>query len=125
MGADYLLPGSVLILKFMFKLFVGHSPRLTDWLKALITFPVDMTFLGFSFGAATVTHAGRAAPAGKALVVIVLVGVICAIATTVVARSAEHQLDLSRPWRSTGLTAIGYLVAGLVVYLSFAIGGTA
>lgn len=125
MIADYLLPGSVLVLKLMFKLFADQSPRLVDLFKALITFPIDMTFLAFSFGAATLAHADGGPPNVKTVIALVLGGVICAFLTTKLCRLADGAFDRNRLWQSGFLAVIGYVIAAAVVYSSLAVGALA
>jgi hypothetical protein len=51
MIADYVLPGSVIALKFLFRLFIGQQVTKTEVFKAILSFPVDLAFLAVSFSA--------------------------------------------------------------------------
>lgn len=125
MSADYLLPGSVLLLKLMFKLFVDQTPKLVDAFKALIAFPVDMTFLAFSFGSAALVQAqiGKAeSPDVKMIISLVVFGVIFAFVTTKLARWSDSALDQNKLIASGLIAVAGYFVAVFVVYWSLVVG---
>lgn len=49
---DLAWPASILLLKFVCKLFIDQNIRLFDVGRALISFPIDIIFLSFSFGSA-------------------------------------------------------------------------
>jgi hypothetical protein len=51
MPADYILPGTVVLLKLFFRLFVGHSASRIEIAKAALAFPIDLAFLAISFSA--------------------------------------------------------------------------
>ena len=126
MSAEYLLPGSVLLLKFLFRLLVDQSPRLVDFFKALIAFPVDMTFLAFSFGAATLVHASAGKESNVRMIITFVVGaVIAALVTTKLSRASDAALDRSRVVAASSITALGYAAALTVLYFSLTIGAAA
>jgi nitric oxide reductase large subunit len=51
MVADYALPGSVIALKFLFRLSIGQQVTRVELFKAMLAFPVDLAFLAISFAA--------------------------------------------------------------------------
>ena len=53
-GIKILLPGIILAIKVLFKLFIGQNPEEKDYRQVFIDLPVDITFLGVSFLLASV-----------------------------------------------------------------------
>jgi len=51
MVADYALPGSVIALKFLFRLSIGQQVTRVELFKAMLSFPIDLAFLAISFSA--------------------------------------------------------------------------
>jgi hypothetical protein len=127
MSADYVLPGSVLLLKLMFRLLVDQKPSVIDSIKAVIAFPVDMTFLLFSFGAATLAHDQyiQKNPDIRMIVSLVILGVVCAFVTTKLSRISDEQFDKNHYGWAGISGGCGYLVAVAVIYCSFRIGAGA
>jgi hypothetical protein len=125
MSAEYLLPGSVLLLKLAFKLFVDQTPKLVDTFKALIAFPIDMTFLAFSFGSASLVQAqiGKAGSSDvKMIISLAVFGVLFAFVTTKIARWSDSALDQNKLIVSGLLALVGYFFAVFVVYWSLVVG---
>ncbi len=48
----YIFPGAVVVLKFLLKLWTNQESSKVDIVRALVVFPVDVTFLSLSFLAA-------------------------------------------------------------------------
>lgn len=49
---DYAFPASIILLKFIFKTVIGQTITRYELAKTAMVFPVDIAFLGFSFGSA-------------------------------------------------------------------------
>jgi hypothetical protein len=49
---DIAFPGTVLLLKLVFKTVIEQQMKPVDVAKAMLAFPIDIAFLAFSFGAA-------------------------------------------------------------------------
>jgi hypothetical protein len=85
MASDYILPASVICLKFVFKLVIGHEVKKVDIAKALIVFPIDIVFLSFSFGAAVLYSIHAKSPAMPTVKEAVLFTICCCLAAAFVA----------------------------------------
>jgi hypothetical protein len=121
MLADYLLPGCVLALKLLFKIFIDQKAKWLDGFRAVLAFPVDITFLSFSYGAATLAHV---TPQLNHQIEVKTVGaltlgvVVCALLTTKLSRDSDSALDDRRYPMMISLTFFSYLVAAFVLYWS-------
>jgi hypothetical protein len=56
---DLAFPGTVMVLKLLFKLFIEQQVKAVDIAKAILAFPIDIAFLSFSFGAAIIYAKAR------------------------------------------------------------------
>jgi hypothetical protein len=52
MVTDLTFPGSVMLLKLVFKTTIEQEVKYVDVFKAFLNFPIDIAFLSFSFGSA-------------------------------------------------------------------------
>lgn len=121
MLAAYGLPGCVLILKLLFKIFVDQKPRWVDAFRALLAFPVDVTFLSFSYGAATlalISAARGVQPDAKIVMTLTVAVMIFAIITTKIAKFSDVSLDEEK-YVFVGLSAVcAYATAAFVLYFA-------
>ncbi|MBB3474259.1 hypothetical protein [Sphingomonas sp. BK345] len=121
MLAAYGLPGCVLILKLLFKIFVDQKPRWVDAFRALLAFPVDVTFLSFSYGAATmalISAARGVQPDAKNVMTLTVAVIIFAILTTKIVKFSDASLDEEK-YVLVGLSAVcAYAAAFFVLYFA-------
>lgn len=125
MIADYVFPGSILFLKFMFKLFVDQKPKLLDAYRAFLSFPIDITFLSLSFGVATLGHlepSKNTTPNFKMVISFVIISIIIAFLSTKISNYANGVLDKSCYVKSFFVGALGYIISCFVIYRSLMIG---
>ena len=59
MIGEYALPGSIVLLKLGMRLFLDQEVKGLDATKAVMAFPVDLSFLAFTFGAAGLVAASQ------------------------------------------------------------------
>lgn len=111
---DLLFPGMVMILKLVTKLFVGRSASSFDFMKAMVVFPIDITFLALSFGAAIL----YATPpdqirVGSIRLMFLFFGscVILAVVTTALCQKSDKALDNVEPWPTIGYSVVTYGVS--------------
>jgi hypothetical protein len=105
-------PGSVMILKLVFKIVIEQQLKAVDVTKALLAFPIDIAFLSFSFGAAML----YARPVGSIAVGTILTFAIALLAvTTVFAKKSDQSFTLSK----FGMTFVHVIVAYVLSFVAF------
>lgn len=126
MLSDYLLPGSIIILKFGLRMTTESETNSVDTLRALTLFPIDVAFLSLSYGSAILyTRSGiEASPSTvKAILTTAFLAIALLLPVIVIAKKAERALVLSKFRRSFALSVIGYILAFGITAASVAIGG--
>jgi len=121
MLAAYGLPGCVLVLKLLFKIFVDQKPKWLDAFRAMLAFPIDMTFLSFSYGAATLTFIAASRevqPQAKDVATLTIAVIIGAFLATKCARHSDASLDEGKYFQVVVSAAGSYIVASFVLYWS-------
>lgn len=122
---DYLLPGSVIMLKFGLRMTTDQETNGVDTLKAIMVFPVDIAFLSLSYGSA-ILYSGQIQSASPAPVKAILSAAFIAVAlllpVIVVAKKSERALVLSKTRKAAGLSALGYLLALTITTASVSMG---
>lgn len=89
-------PGIVMLLKLVTKLFVGRSATPFDFLKVMVVFPIDVTFLALSFGAALLyvtPPSDIQVGTLKAMFVFFAACIILSIITTAICQKSDKFLD--------------------------------
>ncbi len=104
---EILLPGAILVLAFVFKLFVDRIATAPDFIKALLELPVDIAFLAISLVAAfTISNRSRAAEGLFAFVIYVVVAVLA----VVLWRRSLSLFDADNHWSLAGVAILGYCI---------------
>jgi hypothetical protein len=92
-------PGSVMVLKLLFKMLIEQKLKPVDVAKAILAFPIDIAFLSFSFGAAflysrPITALTQDDPQKMASII---VGTIVLLAiTTLFSRKSDDSFNVSK-----------------------------
>lgn len=123
---DYLLPGSVIMLKFGLRVTTDQETNGADTLKAILVFPVDIAFLSLSYGSAILysaqTSQASALPV-KGVITIVFVAIALLLPIIVVSKKSERALILAKTGKATALSALGYFMALSITAMSISVGG--
>ena len=92
-------PGSVMILKLIFKLLIENKLKAVDLAKAILAFPIDIAFLSFSFGAGLLYMR----PLGtlsqddpQKMSAIIVITIILLAITTFLSRKSDNSFTLSK-----------------------------
>jgi hypothetical protein len=108
---DIAFPGFVMVLKLVSKLFVEREVSFMDALKAMVVFPIDITFLAFSFGAAILyaippqsVHTGSV----KKMFAVLIACTILSIVVTALCRKGDKALDQSKFGTTIGWAIVTY-----------------
>lgn len=125
---DLLFPGSVMLLKFIFKLLIEQEVRLSDALKALLNFPLDLAFLAFSFGAAILYSMPASAPAlqvatMKAILGSMIAAIVVLSILAMMCRKSDKAFTGERLLSAFAIGVSSYAVSLLTVYLALNIKG--
>jgi hypothetical protein len=105
-------PGSVMLLKLLFKITIEQQLKAVDLTKAIIAFPIDIAFLSFSFGAAILYSrptSGMRADSLRDMFVALVVAVILLLITTVFSKKSDTAFTTYKK----GMTFLHVLVAYL------------
>ncbi len=103
------LPGSILVLAFVLKLFVDRTATVPDLIAALFELPIDVAFLAIALVAAfTISEPSRAAE-GLISFIIYVVG---AVLVVFLGRRSHSLFFADRHWPMVGLTSVGYGLSG-------------
>ena len=94
------LPGTLLIAKFLLKLFVDRSATLPDFISAVLALPVDIVFLAASLFAA---HAITSSAGSKVGLVMFALSLCLALVIVVMWRRSESMFVRDSRWRTIGL----------------------
>jgi hypothetical protein len=118
-------PGTVLLLKLAFKLTIEQELDAVDVAKALLSFPVDIAFLSFSFGAALLyakpvseMHDGTV----RNMFVALILAVILLVCTTVFSKKSDKAFTLERFWKSGFLVFVSYVFSFLALFGAMNVG---
>lgn len=121
MISSYAFPGCILVLKLFFKVFVDQKPKWIDGFRAALAFPVDVTFLAFSYGAATLTFVTAdksVQPDWKMVAILTLTVIIGAFIATKLSRHSDASLDQANYFQLITCSVLSYLCAGFILYWS-------
>lgn len=123
---DLLFPGSVLLLKFIFKLTIEQEVKTADASKALLNFPLDLAFLAFSFAAAilyavppTEINAGSV----KSMFGILISAIVVLALITLTCKKSDRAYTLENLKMAAVLAVFSYVLAGAVLIAAFNISG--
>lgn len=123
---DYLLPGSVIMLKFGLRMTTDQETNGADTLKAILIFPVDIAFLSLSYGSAILYSAQNAPTSAlpvKGVLTIAFVAIALLLPVIVVSKKSERALILAKTKKATALSALGYFMALSITAMSISVGG--
>ena len=113
-----------MLLKLATKLFVGRSAKPFDLFKALVVFPIDMTFLALSFGAALLyARAPSQINAGSVKAMFVFFGfcAILTIVTTALCQKSDKSLDEWKVFDAILYSMVTYAVSFSALITSLSI----
>lgn len=125
MAIEYVLPGSVLLLKLVFRVCVDQRFTWIDTLRAVVVFPADVAFLSFSFGAATLAQlqaTGEQPIDSRFTLTASVLCVAFVMLASVSSKASERAFDSSQFIRMAALSGTGYCLAALVLYWSLHVG---
>jgi hypothetical protein len=112
-------PGTVMLLKLLFKLTIEQEIGAVDVAKALLAFPVDIAFLSFSFGAALL----YARPVSelhdstlRQMFVALVIAIVLLVCTTLFSKKSDKAFTREQFIRTSIHILIAYLfsIAALV-----------
>ena len=111
------LPGTLLLTKFLLKLFVDRSATLPDIVSAILALPVDIVFLAASLLAA---YAITTAAGSKTGLILFTVCICLSLVVVVLWRRSEDQFTRDHRWRTAllGFTNIAMSFSALVYSLN-------
>ena len=118
MNPEFLLPGTVVLFKSALRLMVDRQVTGLLFAKAFLAFPIDITFLSFSYGAAlliSAQHRGASWPTGFLLGLIVayaLLGTLINLACS----KADRAFDAERNWVTFFISLGCYIFAFGILY---------
>lgn len=96
MIADIMFPGSVVVLKAIFKVSVERVSTRVDYFKAALSFPVDIIFMSFSFvmSAFTFMQTRQNSPAStKEVLASFTIFIIASLLVTILCRKSDLAFD--------------------------------
>jgi|TARA_B100000315_G_scaffold214055_1_gene212351 hypothetical protein len=99
------LPGSILILAFVLKLFIDRTATAPELIAAMFELPVDIAFLATTLVAAFIISDQSGAGRGLVAFVIYVIG---AVVVVVLWRRSHSLFIADRLWPAFGLSIIGY-----------------
>lgn len=126
MPVDYFFPGTVLLLKLGFKIFVDQRFKWLTAARSLCVFSADLAFLCLSFGAITLSQAQKSSEhsaEAKLVMGLFALSVIALFGVTAVSRAINDAFDDEKYWLVIGLSAFGYMIALGVLWASVGISG--
>ena len=125
--ANYLFPGTIILLKFMLKLFVEQETNKVDLYKALLAFPVDAAFLSVSFASAVLVTITKANPNVIPLYEswgIFAFGLCILIPVIVLCRKSERAfIKEKHVARGSAYSAVSVALAAFVLIMAVNVGG--
>ncbi|WP_105430210.1 hypothetical protein [Neorhizobium sp. T6_25] len=123
---DIFFPSSVLLLKFVYKLFIEQEVKALDVFRALCAFPLDMAFLSFSFFAAfvySIPPQPSAAFSQKDVLSAFLIFLVLTVIVTALCRKTDKAMVAAHYWKSGMLAVFNYCIAVSLLIGTLAIGG--
>jgi hypothetical protein len=117
--ADLIFPASVMVIKFLFKLFIDQRVGLVETTKSLLAFPVDIVFLSFSFGSALLY--AMPIPSNSPSIVksslILALACLCVAILTIVACKKSDAAMISGKWSICVLFFVSsYILSAFTVF---------
>ncbi|WP_417612753.1 hypothetical protein [Parasphingorhabdus sp.] len=123
---DYLLPGSIIMLKFGLRMTTDQETNGADTLKAIMVFPVDIAFLSLSYGSA-ILYTSEISTATtipvKAVLTTAFIAIALLLPVIVVSKKSERALVLAKTKKASLLAALGYFLALTITAVSVSIDG--
>jgi hypothetical protein len=115
---ELLLPGSILAIKFAFKVVVDQQLSSTGLMKAFLMFPVDIAFLTFTFGAAAFSFSPPSADPVRAVLIFALATIFVLFVVHICCRRADLFFDKAKMVPAVSLAAAAYLLSISVIVLA-------
>lgn len=122
---DLAFPGTVMVLKLLFKLFIEQSVKPVDIAKAILAFPIDIAFLSFSFGAAILyAKPPSSIQIGtiREMFVVLLIAIIALMIITVLAKKSDAAFTLNKYALMFLLVILAYLASMAAIWGALSIG---
>jgi hypothetical protein len=107
---DYLFPGGVILLKFLFRLVVEEEFKGVNLAKALLVFPIDIGFLSLAFGTTTLTSS-KDISSVKGVMTFAVSYFVALILITVFCKQSDKAFEADSNRLSVLFSTIGYTVA--------------
>jgi hypothetical protein len=119
-------PASIVLLKFICKLFVDQRVQWLDVGKALLAFPIDIVFLSFSFGSGLLylmpsdqIRTGTI----KSMFGLLVICICVALLTTFICRRSDAALTQSRYWICGLLFVVSYCISVVSIFGALGVRG--
>jgi hypothetical protein len=123
--ANLFLPGTVVVLKLIVKVFVAQEVRTVEVIRALIAFPTDLIFLSLAFGSAILYNLQVNAKSGVSVPTVVGFTLLCCatvVAVTGICMRSDKAFTTDKnAFTIVILTGLSYGLSALALYLSFKI----
>lgn len=124
MVGEYVLPGSLVLLKLGMRLFLDQEVTRVDATKAAMAFPVDLAFLAFTFGAAGMVAAAQQAADPIDMKSAAAFMVSCALlggAVIVLCKRSDKAFMREKNVAAGVLTGLSYTASAFVVIWALAV----
>jgi hypothetical protein len=124
MIVDYAFPGTIIILKTLFKVAIEQEVKGVDCFKAFLALPVDIAFLSFSFGAAilyTEQASGHHSTSVRGIMIFAIGCTVFALVVSVLSKKADKAFTGDKTFSSLVLAffsysiSLGILISSLMV----------
>lgn len=123
---EYVFPGTVVIMKLAFRNAVAREFDVLDFGKSLLAFPVDISFLGLSFSAISLSHVQDSMQKSLDIRVSYTAFIGCIVLLVIqhaISRASEAKLDKAEYALMGGLAFVAYLLSGAVLICTLILGG--
>jgi hypothetical protein len=121
---DVALPVTLIILKFLFRLFGHKASTWTEIVQAAIMLPIDMLFLAFSFCAAVAVAKGDSIAGSKWSMIGTLWLVIMTFIVVYCCRESEQRYIRDMGGASLSLFMVSFFISAFTVIGSVALVGS-
>lgn len=123
---EYAFPGIVVLLKLTFRNLVGRGFSVLEFGKSLLLFPVDISFLGLSFAAISLSNKQVVSREILDVREASFVFISCVIGLMIqqaLSRAAEENLDNARYIAMGVLAFLAYVLSAFILLGTLNIGG--
>lgn len=125
MIGEFVLPSSLIIMKFGLRLFLDQEVKTVDLMRAFIMFPVDLAFLAFSFAAASMLAAAHYASGSidlKTMLAFMFACVALSFIVIVCCKKSDRAFVIEKNGIAIAFLAPAYVLAITTVIASFSAG---